>query len=226
MADPAFSDERRATLVFPELAVGNAYDEVRVSLDMAREMLVQHKSHGLQEQVGEKGGRRQISWTWRNPQPQREERRNDSVWSWGEAHYYALSSFSSHQEIAQRYDERARPRSQPTAAVRGIDSHAVLVNAGHGYALAPVPFASQLNHVISDVPAVGLFLDATAKNIPYGRLPISVEAKPVLAASSARSTKSSSRSLTTCASNCCTARTARRAQPHWPRAAGPASRRS
>lgn len=281
---PAFSDERRVTLVFPELAVGdavivahrlrtlqplwpgklsltdtfsvgNAYDELRISVDMPREMLVQHKSHGLQEQIAEKGGRRQISWSWRNPQPQREERRNYSVWTWGDAPYYALSSFSSHQEIAQRYEERARPRSQPTAAVRelaeqlsagqsdvaaqvktlyewvsrnlkyggncvgigavvprevdvvlknrmgdckdhaallqallaarGIESHAVLVNAGNGYELAPVPLASQVNHVINYVPAVNLFLDATAKNIPYGRLPINVENKPALAASSA-----------------------------------------
>ncbi len=71
---------------------------------------------------------------------------------------------------------------QALLAARGIESHQVLVNAGTVYRLPKVPVASMVNHVISYVPALNLFLDATDSLSPLGRLPMQVYDKPVLAA--------------------------------------------
>ncbi len=63
---------------------------------------------------------------------------------------------------------------------KGIDSTQALVNAGRTYALPEIPVASMVNHVITYVPAMDLYLDSTAGVVPFGSLPESVAGKRVL----------------------------------------------
>ncbi len=69
---------------------------------------------------------------------------------------------------------------QALLKARGIDSTQALVNAGGVYALPDIPVASMVNHVITYVPVLDLYLDSTASTVPYRRLPAGVEGKPVL----------------------------------------------
>lgn len=61
-----------------------------------------------------------------------------------------------------------------------IESSPVLVNLGNSYTLAKVPTLGVLNHAITYVPALDLYLDSTATAIAAGYLPIPVQGKPVL----------------------------------------------
>ena len=61
-----------------------------------------------------------------------------------------------------------------------IESSPVLVNLGNSYTLAKVPTLGVLNHAITYVPALDLYLDSTATAIAAGYLPIPVLGKPVL----------------------------------------------
>lgn len=61
-----------------------------------------------------------------------------------------------------------------------IESSPVLVNQGNSYTLAKVPTLGVLNHAITYVPALDLYLDSTAAAIAAGYLPIPVLGKPVL----------------------------------------------
>jgi transglutaminase-like putative cysteine protease len=69
---------------------------------------------------------------------------------------------------------------QALLAARNIVSEQALINAGGLYDLPRVPVVSAINHVISYIPSMKLFLDATASNVPFGMLPISLAEKPVL----------------------------------------------
>ncbi|MFG6413693.1 DUF3857 domain-containing protein [Roseateles sp. DC23W] len=71
---------------------------------------------------------------------------------------------------------------QALLAAKGIASEQVLVNAGNLYKLPAVPVLSMVNHVINYVPSLGLFLDSTDSDAPFGQLPVQVQDKPVLAA--------------------------------------------
>lgn len=71
-------------------------------------------------------------------------------------------------------------------AAAGIRSEQVLVNAGSNYDLAKTPVVSMVNHVINYLPELGLYVDATAKEIPFGYLPMSAYAKPVIHVGRAR----------------------------------------
>ncbi|MCG2584926.1 DUF3857 domain-containing protein [Massilia sp. TS11] len=62
----------------------------------------------------------------------------------------------------------------------GIDSSAALVNADNAYRLPGVPTLGILNHVITYVPSLDLYLDPTAASIAAGYLPVNVLDKPVL----------------------------------------------
>lgn len=74
---------------------------------------------------------------------------------------------------------------QALLAARGIESQQALVNAGSVYALAALPLAQQVNHVIDYVPSLDLFLDSTSDDTPFGMLPSSDRGKPVLMANGA-----------------------------------------
>ncbi|KRD79875.1 DUF3857 and transglutaminase domain-containing protein [Lysobacter sp. Root983] len=69
---------------------------------------------------------------------------------------------------------------QALLAAKGIEASQALVNAGNVYRLPEIPVASSVNHVINYLPGLDLYLDATAKGIPFGDLPPNVAGKPVL----------------------------------------------
>jgi hypothetical protein len=62
----------------------------------------------------------------------------------------------------------------------GLRSEQVLVNSGGQYDLARTPVVSMVNHVLNYLPDFNLYLDATAKEIPFGYLPSGSYAKPVI----------------------------------------------
>jgi transglutaminase-like putative cysteine protease len=69
---------------------------------------------------------------------------------------------------------------QALLAARGIQSNQALVNAGAVYRLPKIPVASSVNHVITYIPALDLYLDSTSDSTPFGMLPFQVQDKPVL----------------------------------------------
>lgn len=61
-----------------------------------------------------------------------------------------------------------------------IESSPALINAGSAYVLPKVPTLGLLNHAITYVPSLDLYLDSTAAPIAAGYLPIPELGKPVL----------------------------------------------
>jgi transglutaminase-like putative cysteine protease len=276
-APPIFSDYNSITLVFPELAVGDAvvvryrletkvplfpgkvsfqgdfpryfaYDDVRVTIEAPASMPLKFGARGLAEKISVQGGRRSVSWTWRNPIATVNERADWSVFDPESEPGYSVSSFDGWSDIAASYVRRAEPKAAPTPrlrqlaaeivqgrsspreqaqalyewvatkidyagncvgigavvprdlnvvldhrlgdckdkatllqallAVQDIPSHQVLVNASNQYRLPSVPVAAAVNYV----PSLSMFLDSTDGLTSFGRLPVSVQDKPVLAA--------------------------------------------
>ena len=62
----------------------------------------------------------------------------------------------------------------------GIDSSPALVNSGRAMRLPELAIVDPFNHVITYVPSLNLYLDATARFAPMGTLPEEVMDKPVL----------------------------------------------
>ncbi len=69
---------------------------------------------------------------------------------------------------------------QALLAALDIPSEQVLINAGSEYDLAATPVVSLVNHVINYLPDFKLYLDATAKEVPFGMLPMEDSGKPVI----------------------------------------------
>ncbi len=69
---------------------------------------------------------------------------------------------------------------QALLAARGIKSTQALVNAGSVYRLPKIPVVSTVNHVISYLPGLDLYLDSTSDSTPFGMLPFQCQDKPVL----------------------------------------------
>ncbi|MFQ6573449.1 DUF3857 domain-containing transglutaminase family protein [Pseudomonas sp. UM16] len=67
-------------------------------------------------------------------------------------------------------------------AAVNIDSTAALVNLGNAYTLPKVPTLGVINHVITYIPSLDLYLDSTAEAIASGYLPVPVLDKPTLLA--------------------------------------------
>jgi hypothetical protein len=65
----------------------------------------------------------------------------------------------------------------------GIASEAVLLNATTDYALSDVPTLAGLDHVITYVPDLDLYLDSTSGLAPFGVLPFTEYGKPAIFAS-------------------------------------------
>lgn len=63
---------------------------------------------------------------------------------------------------------------------KGIASEGVLINAGSDYELTDVPTFIGLDHIITYVPALNLYLDSTAIVAPFGTLPFQEYGKPVV----------------------------------------------
>lgn len=71
-------------------------------------------------------------------------------------------------------------------AAAGIDSSGALINSGNAYRLPRIPTLGVLNHVITYVPSLDLYLDSTADTIAAGYLPSADLGKPVLLTSSGK----------------------------------------
>jgi hypothetical protein len=69
---------------------------------------------------------------------------------------------------------------QALLAAVGVRSEPVLTNAAELYDLPATPVVSALNHVINYLPDLQLYLDASTKQVPFGYLPGSAYAKPVV----------------------------------------------
>ena len=276
-----FSDWNETTLLFPDLQVGDAseityriitkqplfpgrfsrhnefsrshaFDRVSITIDAPAGMKLLHANWQMEFSEKRVGKRQVLSWSLKNPQPTINERRDYSVYELGTEPAYAVSSFESTREIAQRYVERATPKAAVTPRVqaladeitsgvdgeraqvqalydwvareigyagncvgigavvprdlafvidnrmgdckdhatllqallqaKGVASLQVLVNAGNLYKLPEVPVLGMVNHVVNYVPSLGLFLDSTDADAPFGQLPIQVQDKPVLSA--------------------------------------------
>lgn len=62
----------------------------------------------------------------------------------------------------------------------GIDSTPALINSGDSYALPPVASLGQIDHVITYIPRLDLYLDSTAEDVEAGYLPLGDLGKPVI----------------------------------------------
>lgn len=69
---------------------------------------------------------------------------------------------------------------QAMLSAAGVRSEQALVNAGGQYELAGTPVVSMVNHVMNFLPDLNLYVDATAKDVPFGLLPGGSYAKPVI----------------------------------------------
>lgn len=69
---------------------------------------------------------------------------------------------------------------QALLAAKDVPATQALINAGNVYQLPDIPVASSVNHVLNYLPGLDLYVDATAKGIPFGDLPMAVAGKPVL----------------------------------------------
>lgn len=69
---------------------------------------------------------------------------------------------------------------QALLTAAGVPATQALVNAGGLYELPEVPVVANINHAINYLPSLGLFLDSTSADTPFGRLPFGDADKPVL----------------------------------------------
>ena len=69
---------------------------------------------------------------------------------------------------------------QALLAAKGIASSQALINSGSSYSLQKVPVVAMVNHVITYIPSMDLFLDSTSDSTPFGLLPFGDADKPVL----------------------------------------------
>jgi transglutaminase-like putative cysteine protease len=69
---------------------------------------------------------------------------------------------------------------QALLAAVDIASEQVLINAGGQYDLPDTPVVSLVNHVMNFLPDWKIYLDATAKDVPFGYLPNQAYGKPVI----------------------------------------------
>ncbi|HEY5851006.1 MAG TPA: DUF3857 and transglutaminase domain-containing protein [Lysobacter sp.] len=69
---------------------------------------------------------------------------------------------------------------QALLSAKGIRSTQALINSGNLFRLPGTPAVSMVNHVINYLPQWNMYLDATAKGIPFGMLPHVEMGKPVL----------------------------------------------
>ncbi len=275
-----FSDRTSLSLVFPNVEVGDtvhfhykliakepifpnqfsenmgfykseAYDDVKISINAPKNMKLNTEVREFKKEKNIiKNGRQLIQWSWKNPDPIRYERENFSVYNGDEHPGYIISTFDSHDEIAQAYGVRATPKAKVTERIKklaakiaqnntekndvarslydwvatnisyagncvglgavvphdidfildnmmgdckdhatllqallsakGIESTQALINSGSAYKLPKIPEVSMVNHVITYIPSMDLFLDSTSPSTPYGMLPSGDQAKPVL----------------------------------------------
>lgn len=69
---------------------------------------------------------------------------------------------------------------QALLSAKEIKSTQALINSGSAFKLPKVPEVSMVNHVITYIPSLNLFLDSTSPSTPYGMLPSGDQEKSVL----------------------------------------------
>ena len=147
---PIFSDQTTLTVVFPEIAVGDAVvvsyvirqteaifpnqfsagqsfsraigiDEFKVRFEWPGARDVLYAARDLTEvKRGQADGRSFIEWSYSNKTPVSDSRRDHSVYDWEKQPGYEFSTFKSYADIAAAYAQRALPKSQPDDRVRAL----------------------------------------------------------------------------------------------------------
>jgi transglutaminase-like putative cysteine protease len=152
---PVYSDWTTLSVVFPDVAVGDtvvfsfkliqteamfpgqysaaqyfsdqvAYDDVRVRFDYPASMWVQHEARGMKETVNEtKGDRKIIEWSYANPKPIKNERRDYSVFDSDKAIGLSFSTFKTYADISAAYGKRALPKAAVTDRITKLAAEIV-----------------------------------------------------------------------------------------------------
>lgn len=73
---------------------------------------------------------------------------------------------------------------QALLKAKGIEAHSILINSGDTYVLPDIPTFVVLDHVITYVPKLDLYLDSSVGVAPFGILPFQEYGKPMVVASS------------------------------------------
>ncbi|APV49464.1 hypothetical protein BWI17_07070 [Betaproteobacteria bacterium GR16-43] len=138
---PAFSDRTQQTVILPDVAVGDTvvfvyrttqteplfpghfsvteqfsrsypYDDVKVRIDAPAGLWTQHAVTEMTETLNEtRDGRKVVEWTWKNPQPMKDKRRNYTAYDPDKQPGFSYSTFRTYGEISAAYGERARPKA-------------------------------------------------------------------------------------------------------------------
>lgn len=151
---PVFSDHSSMSVVFPDVAVGDtvvfsyrltqseaifprhfdagqvfsrqaAYDDVKVSIDYPSSLPVRFEGRQMQQSEKESAGRRIVQWSWSNPQPIRNERKDYSVYDPDQEIGFDFSTFKDYATIARAYGERATPKAVVTERVKQLATEIV-----------------------------------------------------------------------------------------------------
>lgn len=138
-------------------------------------------------------GRRRYQWRYVNGDNDRLEAGSVSYLDYGKR--LAVSTFPDYAAFARaralalsdwvRHNIRGHCKDhagllEALLAAAGIDSTGALVNNGNAYRLPAAPTLGVLNHMITWVPSLGLYLDPTAETVGAGYLPAGILGKPVL----------------------------------------------
>lgn len=144
-----FSDWNQTTLVFPDVQAGDAvelsyrivtklplfpgkfssegsfsrqyaFDKVSITFDAPAGMKLLHESRQMAFSQKMVGKRQVLSWSLSNPKPVLSERTDYTVYDGSDDPGYAVSSFESQREIAQRYVERAAPKAAVTPRIQAL----------------------------------------------------------------------------------------------------------
>ena len=148
---PVFSDRTRMTIVYPDLEAGDsivltahrsesepmfpsqfsissffydqiAYDDVRVNIDLPSGIPPKMQIRGMDKETHTEDKRTRLSLRYKHPKPLKSDREDFSAWDWESQNGFALSSFTSYQDIASAYGARALPKAEPTERVRQLSS--------------------------------------------------------------------------------------------------------